>query len=296
MDLEQFINLNSSEVAAEMRRANSTVCAFPINGTRRWFMLEHPTASETEYMDAIVKRHVDLYRLLFENGIDTILAPIFEPSMLMRGDDYQKNYVERGLPLVATHPIFTDFYGDDQVRVLFYGDYRKFFTNTNNTEILEKFDYIVQKTQENNRFRLFFGVCTRRAMDTIGELSVQRYLKQGQVPGQQSLIEMYYGEHINRVSLFVTSGKTNVFGMPFLDTDDTSLYFTIAPSLYLTKRQLRAILYDHLFNRQTLAKKDYTDLTSDDIENMRSFYRQNIKSCMGVGVLQKGTWYPIPLD
>ena len=66
MDLEVFQSLSASEIAELVRSSGSKVCVFPINGTRRWFMLEHtvPEGADwaTVYCDVSAERHIDLYR------------------------------------------------------------------------------------------------------------------------------------------------------------------------------------------------------------------------------------------
>ncbi len=293
MDFDTFLNLSRCEVAEEVRRAQATVCAFPINGTRRWLLLDHPAASATDYIDLNSRRHVELYQLLFEHGIDTILAPIYEPVMQKRGEEYQQQIIAQGLAAVATHPAFTNFYEEHQVRVRFYGDYRKIFPGTVCAQLPDLFDRIMQKTQQQQQHRLFFGVSTRRAVENVVELAIQKHAERGQMFDRAELIELYYGEALPPVSLFITSGKFNVFGIPLLETDDTSLYFTVAPSPFLTERQLRAILYDHLYSRRSSAKSSYSDLTSDDLDRMRAFYQGHQETTLGVGTVCHGTWYPV---
>jgi hypothetical protein len=293
MDFDTFLNLQRSEVAEEVRRAQATVCAFPINGTRRWLLLEHPDASTSDYLELNGQQHVELYRLLFEHGIDTLLAPIFEPVMQQRGEDYQQKIIAQGLAMVATHPTFTRFYEEHQVRVRFYGDYRRIFPGTICADIPDQFDRIAAQTQMHRRYRLFYGVSTRHAIEDVVKLAVEAREKNGQIPDRTALIEMYYGEPIAPVSLFITSGKFNAFGMPLFETDDTSLYFTVAPSPFLTERQLRGILFDHLYHRRPSAKSDYADLTDGDLRRMREFYRVHRETTLGVGVIRNGTWYPL---
>jgi hypothetical protein len=266
---------------------------FPINGTRRWFLLEHPDATEADYIELNSRRHVELYQLLFEHGIDTLLAPIFEPVMRKRGEAYRQQIIAKGLAAVATHPTFTSFYRDFQVRVRFYGDYRKVFPETECADVCGYFDQAMANTQAHDQYRLFYGVSTRRALEDVVDMAVRVHGERGQVPDRKMLIKMYYGEPISPVSLFITSGKFNVFGMPLLETDDTSLYFTVAPSPYLTERQLRAILYDHLYCRRISARSSYSDLVADEFGVMRAFYQTYRETTLGTGVLRDGTWYPV---
>jgi hypothetical protein len=291
MDFEMFQNLKRSEVAKEVRGAQATVCAFPINGTRRWLLLEHPDASISDYLELNSRRHVELYRLLFEHGIETILEPLYEPVMQKRGTDYQRIVVE-GLATVAAHPTFTNFYEEYQVRVRFYGDYQKTFPGTACAQLPDLFERTMQQTRAHQQRRLFYGISTRRAVEDVVELAIQKYARQGAAPDRAALIELYYGEPLPPVSLFITSGKFNVFGMPLLETDDTSLYFTAAPSPFLTERQLRAILYDHLYHRRSSARSDYSDLTPDEIDRMRAFYQFHRETTLGIGAIRNGTWYP----
>lgn len=293
MDLETFQNLTRAEIAEEMRRADSRVCAFAANGTRRWFLLEHPNVPVSDYIELSARRHIELYQLLFEHGLDTLLIPVFEPVMHKRGEEYWQKSVPKILSALAVHPAFADFYQAYQVRVHFYGDYRQIFPGTECADIPAQFEQITAQTQQHRQHRIFFGVSARRALETAVELSIQAYLKDGRAPDREALIEMYYGEPISPVSLFITSGKFNAFGMPLLQTDDTSLYFTVAPSPFLTEPQLRAILYDHLYQRRLSAKPSYADLTSGELERMRAFYRTHRETTQGIGVVQNGTWYPL---
>lgn len=293
MDYDAFQSLKRSEVAAEVRRARATVCVFPINGTRRWFLLEHPAASEADYLELNSRRHVELYQLLFEHGIETLLAPIYEPVMQQRGEAYRQQFIAKGLSAVATHPIFMRFYQDYQVRVRFYGDYRKTFPETEYAAVLDQFDRVIERTREHRQHRLFYGVSTRRALEDVVELALQNVHLPGSTLDRQALIALYYGEPIPPVSLFITSGKFNTFGMPLLETDDTSLYFTVAPSPYLTEHQLRAMLYDHLFNRRSSAKASYSDIASAEFSWMRAFYQTQRETTLGTGVIRNGTWFPL---
>ena len=171
-------------MADEVRRAHATVCAFPVNGTRRWFLLEHPEATTADYIEINGRRHVELYQLLFEHGIDTILAPMYEPVMQQRGEDYQQNFVAKGLATLATHPTFTRFYDEQQVRVRFYGNYRRIFPGTVCAP-LPDFDRVMQQTQTHGQCRLFYGVSTRGAVEEVLELVCQTYAAQEPFPNRR---------------------------------------------------------------------------------------------------------------
>ena len=101
---------------------------FPFNGTRRWFLLEHGREEHDDpaqaYIELTSKRYVEMYQMLFDYGLDTIIAPVFGGEILNRGDEYMDE-IGVGITLLAEHPYFASFYEKYDVRVSFYGDYCK---------------------------------------------------------------------------------------------------------------------------------------------------------------------------
>lgn len=296
MDRQTFQNLPVSEVARLMCATGPKVCVFPINGTRRWFMLEHTVPPEedyaTVYCDVAAKRHIELYRLFFDHGIGTLLTPIFGPDLLARGEAYAKMAIE-GLGLLATHPAFLGFYQAYQVRVRFYGDYRHYFDSTPYAYLVDLLDGVAVQTRAHDRHRLLFGVCAHDATETIAGLAVQHHIEHGRVPDKGTLVELYYGEVVEPVDLFIGFDKFCVFDMPLVATGEEDLYFTVSPSPYLSERQLRDILHDHLFARRG-EEQDYSNLGHEERLWMQAFYGANREKTLGVGMKRGEIWYPLP--
>lgn len=298
MDIEKFGNLPTSKVARLVREAGSKVCVFPINGTRRWFMLECASqqgdSSAEAYLDVMINRHIELYQLIFDYGLDTLLTPAFGPDLMERGEGYVQLAVE-GLAQLTRHLDLMAFYRSYDVRVRFYGDYRKFFDPTPYAYLSDLFDELTVATQAHKRHRLFFGLFANDATETIAKLSVRYYLDHGRVPDRRTLVELYYGEYVAPVDLFIGFDKPSVFDMPLLATGSEDLYFTISPSPYMSERQLREILYDHLYARRE-AEPDHAAMRPDDWALMRDFYRMNRDKTFGIGAKQQqgGFWYPLP--
>lgn len=288
MEIETFQDLPVEEVARLVRANGPKVCVFPINGTRRWFLLE--AEGRQDYMDLTASRHIEIYRMLFAHGLDTLLAPMFGPDLMERGPEYVELAVD-GLARLATHPDFLKLYQDCSLRVRFYGDYRKIFAPTPHAHVVDLFDQITAQTMENDRGRLFFGVFANNAAETIAELSIHYYRQHSRSPDERQLVEMYYGEQVGPASLFIGFDKFSAFDMPLIASDNTDLYFTVSPSLYLAQRQLRAILYDHIYLRQ-VPEPDYEGLPASAVAAMKDFYRANAETVLGLGVLRDGIWYP----
>jgi tuberculosinol/isotuberculosinol synthase len=292
---EDFLQLPTENVAALVRASGPKVCVFPVNGTRRWFMLEHAGKTRNDffeaYMDASIKNHVDLCAMLYDHGIEILLAPVFGRELMRRGDEYTQRVGIDGLVRTATDPNYLHFFEQHDVRVRFYGDYQDVLAGTPYEYALSSINEVMEATRHNKSFRLFFGVFADESTETLSRLSVEHYLAQGSIPDKQTLIRKYYGEDLPPVSLFIGFDKFSVFDMPLLASGAEDLYFSLSPSPYMTQRQLRAILYDHLYVRPT-PEPDYTSLTREELNWLRDYYRKNKEYAFGVGKLKFNLWIP----
>ena len=293
--LERFLELPTAEVAALVKAAGPKVCVFPVNGTRRWFMLEHGDRIGDDFIEAYMKlsiqNHVELCAMLFDHGIDTILAPVFGRELMERGDEYTKRVGIDGLVRTATDRNYREFFDKYNVKVRFYGDYRVVLTGTSYEYALQSMHEVAESTKSHSSFRLFFGVFADDATEMIARLSVEHYLAHNTIPDKQILIRKYYGEDLPAVNFFIGFDKFSVFDMPLLSTGEEDLYFSISPSPYMTERQLRAILYDHLYVRPA-PEPDYTKFLTDEADWLRKYYRDHKDYALGVGKLKFNLWFP----
>lgn len=295
--LEEFLKLPTEEVADIVRASGSKVVVFPINGTRRWFMLEYGNREFEDpiaaYMDIAQTRHVELYRLFFDHGVETLITPIIGAEILATRNAYMQKIGGEGLARLASHPEFLEFYEKHGVRVRFYGDYRKNLMNSPYEFLLDLFDEIIFKTRHNNRFRLFFGAFADNLNSTniVAEYSVKYFKQHGRVPTREEIVSMYYGDYVEKVNIFIGFDRFAVFDYPLINWGEEDLYFMISPSAYLTSKQLREILYDHIFTRRAL-EVEYISLPSNALKRTRKYYLENREFTMGIGQLLDGTWVP----
>lgn len=292
---ERFLHLPAGEVAALVKATGQKVVVFPVNGTRRWFMLEHADEIGSDffstYMDVSIRSHVQLCAMLFDHGIHTILAPVFGRELMRRGDEYTQRVGMDGLVHTATDPAYRNFFEKYNVRVRFYGDYRDVLKGTQFEYVLGSLYEVMEATKDNAAFNLYFGVFADEATETIARLSVEHYLAHNAIPDKGALIRKYYGEDLPPVSLFIGFDKFSVFDMPLLGNGEEDLYFSVSPSPYMTERQLRAILYDHIYVRPA-PEPDYTQMSADELDWLREYYRANKDFAFGVGKLKSSLWFP----
>ncbi len=295
MNLKTFQNLPTGQIADLVRASGSRICVFPINGTRRWFLLEHAVQAQEDpiqvYMDVAGENHLQLYKLFFEHGVDTLLTPEFGVDLLLRGDEYIRKVGADGLARLASQEKFLEFYQRYDVRVHFYGEYRRFLAQTPYAYLIDLFEDVRAKTAQNRTHRLFIGVFGADATESVSEYSVSYYRIHGRVPSREELIEAYYGEPVDPVNLFIGFDKFSVFDYPLLSSGEEDLYFTVAPSPYMSQSQLRAILFDHLYTRRT-ADLDYQALSRQERAWLKNFYHKNRETVLGTGMTRAGVWVP----
>jgi tuberculosinol/isotuberculosinol synthase len=258
-------------------------------------MLEHAAEIGDDFLEAYmnlsIENHVELCAMLFDHGVEILLAPVFGRELMQRGDEYTRRVGIDGLVRTATDPAYRRFFEQYNVRVRFYGDYRQVLAGTPYEYALKSMDEVTEATKHNEALRLFFGVFADDPTETISRLSVEHYRARGRIPDKGTLIRDYYGEDLPPVSLFIGFDRFSVFDMPLLATGAEDLYFSVSPSPYMTQKQLRAILYDHLYVRPT-PEPDYTGLAKEELDWLRDYYRRNQDHAFGVGKLKFDLWIP----
>lgn len=289
--LERFLQLHTDEVAEIVRTSGTKVCVFPFNGTRRWFLLEHSNEllnQSAAYVETTIQGYVQVYKMLFDHGIETVLAPVFGKEILTRGEKYM-TMIGDSMKLLAQHPQFTSLYDDYRVRVRFYGDFRKEL-DRQHQHITQSFDKISEQTLRHDKHKLLYGVFASDAAQVVAELSIAYYQSHHRIPRRDELVRMYYGEELERADLFIGFEKFAAFDYPLLQWGNESLYFTIAPSLYITQTLLRKILHDHIYQRPTV-ELDYDLLSEAERTSLRNYYRLRRDDAYGVGHMRDGIWY-----
>jgi tuberculosinol/isotuberculosinol synthase len=297
MKLETFQQLPTAEVARLVREAGPKTCVFPINGTRRWFLLEHPETAQEDFFETYMRvtweRQIELYKLFFDHGVDTLLTPVVGPDILARDGGYQQ-LIEPGLLWFTQDRALLEFYAEYQVQARVYGDSRRWLADTPYAHTLDAFDELATRTADHRRFRLFFGVCAHDPTETVAEIGIRFYQAHGRAPSRAEIVEAYYGEPVDPVDFFIGFDRLSAFDMPLIATGTEDLYFTIAPSPYLDQEMLRAILYDHLYARRV--SEQYQALHAETWRTMGKFYALNRTHILGLGRqhASQSFWYPIP--
>jgi len=294
MDKQSFRTLPREHVAYLLKSHRSQSVAIAVNGTRRWFILDHgllPEDHPQQYLDAMARAYTRICRLFFSLGVTSLVMPVYGQELAGRGKGY-RSLAAKGLVNLATDPALLEFYRTEGIRVHFYGDYRAYFAGTPEAYLSDILDRVAPQTASHKPFRLFLGVCAETATEQVIRLVAAHMQQTGRAPDKRKLVELYYGEDVAPIAMFIGFDQFNMFDVPLLTTGAEDLYFTVAPSPYLNEAQLRDILYDHLFMRRT--SKDTANLGGIDLQAMKRFYAANRHATLGLGVRYGGVWYPLP--
>ncbi|MCS6993124.1 MAG: hypothetical protein NZP74_04770 [Anaerolineales bacterium] len=287
-DLDTFVHFSDEQIAQRLAVCGEIVCGFPIIGVRRWYTMEFGQflngSATPHYHTEVTARLLNLYAMFFRHGVHTLISPLHglieEPQELLASR-------LRWLDILTTHSDFLSFYETFDVRVYFYGDYRRKLAGTPYAHLPGQFERLSKYTRGHRSHRLFYGVFPHHAAENIADLSVRHFISTGQVPDRRTMSELYYGEAIEAVNLFVGFGAFNPSDYPLLDFSHENLYFIAAPSLYLEQDQLRRILHDYLHPRQ---EPEVAQLSAPELAAMKEFYLAQRNATLGLGSLRPGAW------
>jgi tuberculosinol/isotuberculosinol synthase len=298
MEFNTFLSLADTEVADLVRKNGPRVVVFPINGTRRWYLLEHgsPDSSvagepgQAGFLDVILARYVELFELIFDHGVSTLLTPILGPDIAARDASYRR-LIHTALEEITGGERFREFYDRYDVRVRFYGDYQRYL-DEHSPAIPERISRIQRATIGRIRHRLFWGMFAHDPVEAVGRLAIQQFEKHGRAPQRDDLVAGYYGEFIPPADVYIGMLPPRVFDYPLLDTGTTALYFTTAPSPYLTRRMLRRILFDMIYCQPEEGGYEIDD--PDSLDSLRTYYQEHQGDLIGTGRLAAAdrVWLP----
>jgi len=285
--LDEFLQLPTSQVAEMIR---GLTVGFPIDGTRRWFLLHHPEVwNVEEYKDLTGKRYVKEFAMLFDHGVETLLVPAFGGELLNRGEEYVREMMD-GMTYLAQHPTFAGFYRDYDVRVRFYGDWRRQVEGLPGAAELAAALENCAATRYTGSRRLFYGLW---ADDILANI-VDDLARRRQEPVEftrDAIVTRYYGEHVKPTDIYIGFGRPTVFDVPMLVTSQTDLYYTVVPSLDVDARLFRMMVWDHFVGRWT--QQEWDGLSERDFKALKAFYEVHHDTVLGLGEIDPptGIWH-----
>ena len=288
LSLTEFLQLPTPQVAEMIK---GLTLGFPIDGTRRWFLLQHPQGRDMEEFKQLVgKRYLEVYKLLFDHGVETLLIPIFGGELLSRSEEYVREMME-GMTRLAELPSYIDFYRDYNVRVRFYGDWRRQVSGLPGADRLVAALDNCAATHYASPRRILYGLWADDMLVNIVD-DLARSQHEPVEFTRETIVTRYYGEYVKPTDIYIGFGRPTVFDVPMLVTSQTDLYYTVVPSLDLDARLFRMIVWDHFVGRWT--QQEWGHVDKADLEALRSFYTAHHDHVLGLGEVDAATsvWFP----
>lgn len=301
--LAQWLMWSTEEVARWISdRSVPLVMGWPYNGTRRWYIIQRMRnlnrsveSEATDYMNTLIPHQAAHHRMVFDHGISVILAPCFGAETLKRGPEYTR-YALGGLLTLREDAVYQEMFSAG-VRLRFYGDYESVLKETLAPEycypILDTCARLTEETSSGHGPLLLLGLFADDPYPTIARRSVEFTECHERIPDRQALVEAYYGTPVPDLSFYLGFLEPQLFDVPLICTGLEHLYATLNPSPDLTERQLREILYDHLFSRAT-PPVDYGALSEEAIDRIKEDNERFTEATIGVGRVDglTGLWKP----
>lgn len=276
--LEDFLNAPRETVAPLVPRS----LIFAAGGTRRDAALAG--VSFKDYPEWNRPRMLEAYTLLFQYGVQHLIAPVTHPRMFQEAGLYGSKMLE-WLRWAIAGPETTQYYQQAgwQVRLVVLSD---------QLDLSDVQQHLAEATQAGSAARLWYTVVPDYERMWTWILEKVRAV----CPRTRSeTVRALFGEEIDPVQLLISFGKPTVSPdilPPFLVSTEAHSYWMQTPSYRLDDVRLRQIIYDYAYTRHTW-RSDKTGR-----EQSALAYREAWENglTLGVGVRLGEHWYPQPFQ
>ncbi|MCK5559357.1 MAG: undecaprenyl diphosphate synthase family protein, partial [Thermoplasmata archaeon] len=259
MTKEEFMKLPTEEIRkiVEVKGFPKVGVIIP-DGNRRYamaFLNVTPKSKtfEIDYMRENSKKFIRNIQVIFDHGLNTLFVPCMKHENFYRDEGYIKAITQFSLKLILTDEKWLDFYKKNNIKVKVYGDLN-YVSEKGHSEIIRWAKNLEKETSKNSKYRLFYGIACSNKFEypRLMDLAIEFYTKHKKIPSYDEKINLYYGEKVDDVDLFIrpTAIRDSDIQPPLISGHKTQMYFLVAPdSISFNKNVFREILYDTLFCR-----------------------------------------------
>ncbi|GEM_PF-5296744 len=302
---EDFISLPLEKVLDIVEKAGRprTVCFTP-DGTRRaaivWYGLD-PGSPDFDRKKYSFEHPIFMENLMliYDHGAENLLVPILNHKNLERPREFIEGTVYPGVRELLVGDEWDEFYREYDVRVRCYGD-RQHLLDKGFEKLVEWMEDVENRTAGHKKRRLFWGICCSNSIEhtRLAHLGARFFSRKSRLPTRDELIEMYYGEVVPDVEIFIRPSEVRDSDLtpPIVTGSRAQFYFPVVSSMVkFDARLYRRILYDYLYNRPGVMGKRYysgDSFTPEEKEFLRRFYAMNMYEVLGVGMRIGPHWIP----
>jgi hypothetical protein len=280
-DLASWMALSREELAAQVApyRLAGLVS---LDGTRRWTYL-HDAESRTDwkhYVAVLATATLALIERCFAVGLETVIIPALYPPNFERGEEWLRASLGiYGLGRLVDEE-HQESYRRWDVRARIGGTWRAAEPwAVSALGALNQQLTVLTPTGG----RLLIWECDA---GDLFEATLQVAAKVG--PNREAVRAYFHPDGPEQVHFWVTGGRPRIFNfVPPALLQHTDIYVVTNLPLDLSEAQLRAILYDHLFQRR-VAPEDNMAYSDELLSAYRDWYLERPGRIVGLGELAPG--------
>lgn len=295
--LEEWLTLPREEIARHTR-ARHLALMFSIDGSRRHYLLTHPERNGDftdfdDYARFTAQAYVNVYDLLFELGVETILTSMLYPPNFLRGEPYLAHSLRVSRESYCHDP-FAGLYRKWNVRARLYGDWQIAPNAAPIRDGLNELDAELAALTPTGERLLLLGHNAGAFNDEMIARTLEFAAANGRAPAELELRDACFPHGPEKLDILIAAGclRWGSIVPPVLDRGITDCYSLTNLALDVRESTLRRILYDHLFLRWLHA--DFDDYTPDILGQYAAYYATHAEGVVGLGrVVGPGAWYPL---
>jgi hypothetical protein len=302
--LEEFLemDLDSIRVIVGNSPEGSTGVLVPDGNRKAGLILWGLDPSKKDFdRDLFTRLHakfLEVVRMFFEHGVRVLYVPTVTTKNFDRGKAYMDAAMTDGLVHFFHDPLWLSFYEEQGVKVKFYGN-RDVIREKGFETFLAWMDELERRTAKNENHLLLLGLACERSLEEVrlAGIGIELHSKLGRAPTRSELVEAYYGQDLPDVGFFIRPTEVRDSDMlPVLTSGyKTQMYFPVSPAAFLSKRAIRAIFHDLVYNRVASGgKKIYRkeDISPEEIRGVKNYYEANLETILGLGERRGPFWLP----
>lgn len=264
----------------DVRRVAPQAIVYAPSGTRRQAALAGIDSSSDAYAAWSRSQAMSSVQLLFDHGVRHVFTLLAGPGQFQEVGNYRERMLEWIEWATASREALAEFRQNGwRVRLLC----------DDGVPQLERAQRVLASTQ--GAVTVWFQVISDREAPWRWMIDA---IRRCHPHNRAELITAIYGEQVPLVELFIAFGKPTMAPelLPPLLADNVQCYWTQRPGYSLTETELRHILYDYAFLRQTW-QADKTGRAEGALEHAAIWENGSI---LGLGQRLGAFWYPLPFD
>ncbi len=300
MKKDEFLKCPTSEIRLLVQtNAYPHTGIFISDGNRRLVMTETKLKPDSrDFYESYIKIVTGYFQknleVFFDFGLNTLLFPLFGPSLLKRGDLYREHVMPELIRLLFVSSEWQDFYKRYGIRLKVYGTPEPLESDLGRPDLLEMIRDGENKTAHYREHTLFFGFFSEGISERGFMNCLTGFIRENdRSPKDKELVELYYGETVKPVDFLINSTRLAGLGAlpPWLYGRKARMYTLVVPAvLGLTEKTYRDVLYDLLFQRKKDANGHIDAYDPKRTEAIAEYYRENRNRVLGLGKVIKNNW------